>query len=646
MLEYDDSAFYYFMIACCTLYLVPATYHIGKTFSWVIFSRRVTVAKARTTLEKVKMDRIATEKSSVKKVFSWFFVINCFVCLGTWIMFVYMFMAVGENKDIATFDPFQILGLSSSAEMKEIKKAYRKMSLQFHPDKNKNNPQAEQMFMKIAKAYEALTDETAAENWKKFGNPDGRQAMEVSIGLPTFLLEEKNHQSILIIYLIVLVVVIPSVVCTWYYKSKQYGDRMVMYDSYHFYRHMLSEHVTLKLMPETLGGSAEYVNKMQYEKSDNEDLSTLYKALKEEGRMQKQKYDKHPQMVKSNLLLHAYLTQIDVPPRLEADLSYIQSKSMHLIEAMIELSSTMRWLQTTKNIIEFSQFMTQGLWLKDSSLLQIPHFTQQEVKHAASGKKPLKTAIQFAKADPETRKGLQKFSDEEIADVEAFLKILPDVDVELIVAVNDEEQIAESDLITLEMVLTRKQVPDKEEVGLVHSPSFPFVKKESWWLLLGDDDSNRLFAIQKCSGQCKVVTEKIQFMAPPRAGTYSFDVYVMNDSYMEVDIHRTIKIEVIPASELPAYEAHPEDLELDNEPTLFEQVMTGNLEDDTESDVDDDSSDDEDSDYEQLTEAQKRKRKDRRRRKKEGDKQEGEEEGDDKKEDKDSDSDDETKKEK
>ena len=51
MLEYDDSAFYYFMIACCTLYLLPATYHIGKTLAWVAFSRKVTVPKVRNRLQ-------------------------------------------------------------------------------------------------------------------------------------------------------------------------------------------------------------------------------------------------------------------------------------------------------------------------------------------------------------------------------------------------------------------------------------------------------------------------------------------------------------------------------------------------------------------------------------------------------------------
>ena len=54
------------------------------------------------------MDRIAAEKASVKKIFTWFFLFNCVCCVCTWVLFFYMFFAVGEDKDIATFDPFQV----------------------------------------------------------------------------------------------------------------------------------------------------------------------------------------------------------------------------------------------------------------------------------------------------------------------------------------------------------------------------------------------------------------------------------------------------------------------------------------------------------------------------------------------------------
>ncbi len=50
----------------------------------------------------------------------------------------------------------------------------------------------------------------AKENWRKYGNPDGRQTMEVSIGLPTFLLDKDNHMGVLTIYLILLVIFVPA----------------------------------------------------------------------------------------------------------------------------------------------------------------------------------------------------------------------------------------------------------------------------------------------------------------------------------------------------------------------------------------------------------------------------------------------------
>lgn len=58
------------------------------------------------------------------------------VLLGMWlfwcVMVYYSQQAIGDAKP---FDPFEILGLPRDAEDREIKKAYRKLSLQYHPDK-------------------------------------------------------------------------------------------------------------------------------------------------------------------------------------------------------------------------------------------------------------------------------------------------------------------------------------------------------------------------------------------------------------------------------------------------------------------------------------------------------------------------------
>jgi translocation protein SEC63 len=56
-----------------------------------------------------------------------------------------------------------------------------------------------------------LTDDTARENWKKYGNPDGPGSFQVAIALPRFLLEKNHHVSVLIGFFIVLLIVIPAV---------------------------------------------------------------------------------------------------------------------------------------------------------------------------------------------------------------------------------------------------------------------------------------------------------------------------------------------------------------------------------------------------------------------------------------------------
>jgi translocation protein SEC63 len=63
--------------------------------------------------------------------------------------------------------------------------------LQYHPDKNPGDPLALNRFIQITKAYTTLTDDTARENWKKYGNPDGPGSFHVAIALPKFLLQKE-----------------------------------------------------------------------------------------------------------------------------------------------------------------------------------------------------------------------------------------------------------------------------------------------------------------------------------------------------------------------------------------------------------------------------------------------------------------------
>lgn len=71
---------------------------------------------------------------------------------------------------MAKRDYYDVLGVSKSADNKEIKKAYRKIAIKFHPDKNPGNKEAEEKFKEAAEAYEVLSNNEKRQRYDQFGH--------------------------------------------------------------------------------------------------------------------------------------------------------------------------------------------------------------------------------------------------------------------------------------------------------------------------------------------------------------------------------------------------------------------------------------------------------------------------------------------
>jgi translocation protein SEC63 len=556
-------------------------------------------AVSRTSAEKAKADKLKRESKGVASLMNRSFLIHSIITAVLSLVFVWLVISVSTNGEVQTFDPFAILEVDSGADAKAIKRAYRQLSLQYHPDKKPGDRAAEAKFMMISKAYEALTDEESKENWLKYGNPDGKQSLQLSVGLPSFLLDSNYRNLVLIGYLIIMVVIVPLSVWTYYSDSSKYGEKDVMYDTYAWLHHSLNEHISKKYLPEALAGAAEF-RKRNLPKTPEERLAVKKLTGQLRGQVQQPKYS-HPVCMKGNMLLHTHLLRKTslLSEQWQDDLRYMLRRSTGLIDAMISVCKHQDWLQAAINCIGFGQYVTQAMWIKDSPLLQIPHFTEEQVKECVTGKAntPISTVQEYRDLPDDEKMGMSNFSVTQKTDVMDYLnRIFPDIEVKARVFVDDDEDsnIYENDLVTVEVTLLRRNLGEGQRAGLVHAPLFPFPKMEAWWIILGQLRGGKTISIEKVGNSASKVVHQIKFLAPPK-GEYEFDLLVMPNGYIGCDQTLQVKMTVLDSSVLPEYKVHPDDAALDDEPTLWEEMLNAHVEQDS----DDEEEEEEDSEGEE-----------------------------------------------
>lgn len=573
---YDDTAFYYFASSVLITIAVPWTYFVLKGLFFPDKKAQPGNSKAGSKVVYCKTAEMMEKQSHVKSAnrcsgnnACWW--VQVLILALLWTGLYTLIMTMGGETEINRFDPFQLLEVSASASAGDIKKAYRRLSLVYHPDKNPDDPLAEARFIQITKAYAALTDETAKRNYEKYGNPDGPQTTKVGIGLPRFLLEKDNQFMILCIFFFILLFVVPMTFICYYQRTKNFAGNGVMIETLHLMGGTINESTRVKNCPELLAASAESRN-MPGRPSDNAAMRPLGQAVVEH----KKRQFNQPVIIKSSFLIHAHMQRLHhlMTPELREDCDTLLKHSLKITQAMIEIACMREWFFTAQAMIEFRRSLVQALDVKTSQLFQIPHFTEDVMKHVHRGKNAVTGLLDFVNKPADQRKGLSEMNPQQLADIEAFCTHVSDMEIKAAVDVEDESEIVVGDIATVTVQMKRRNLREGEAAGPVHAPFFPEPKQEEWWIFLVESmPSTRIIAFERIRDTERFVEEKLRFPIH-RPGKYKMDLHALCDSYTGLDKKVELNFTAHAEDEVKReIFVHKVDEDLDLQPTLFQQFM-------------------------------------------------------------------------
>jgi len=480
--QYDESGntFYYFLLTFLGIILFPSTYYFWPQEEKVDPEKKKKyTAHAKETIYweacLEKGDRLE-QKDPWKKFRNRVALLLIFI---GWIFFAMILYQISLfDYEMANFDPYEILGVSVSADKKTIKTQYKKLSLIYHPDKPTGN---EKLFMKLRKAYDALTDETARYNWEHYGNPDGPQAMQFGIGLPSWIVEEQNSLYVLGVYALVFMIGLPVAVWYWWSRSSKYSGEQVLLDTtqlYYYFFHK-TPHMMLRRVLMVLGASLEFErghnSEIMERPTDNAEIPQLMKSLPNLGINNKEKPLCFGYSVKARALLFAHLSRIPLPKHtLHQDRLYIIKKCPYLIHEMVSCLSQLILLahagriarlpslDTVEATMKCSALAVQALWDKASPLMQLPHVEEDMLKHFYSKRRNIKGLKQLAMmADEERRSLLRSFSDDQYKDFVKVLGGFPHLSMTVTTEVVDDEKqhvVTAGSIITVTIRLDRNSL--------------------------------------------------------------------------------------------------------------------------------------------------------------------------------------------
>ena len=568
----EDSSFYSFLASILIVFIIYYFFKICKKIFFKIpyDEKQYINCHCSKCIKRIKEYNLKIKRKNIN--------LNLLLNIIFFLFLLYLFIACCQKvqkKEI--FDPYELLEISPTDQISKIKKSYKKLSLKYHPDKNKGDKSAKEKFMQINNAYKILTNEKAKDNYYRYGNPDGPGMLTLGLALPLFLFKGQVGFYVLLSLSVLLTIIFPIMFIKWTKKRNNYNNDGLLLKNLPLYYKFIDSNTLITELPFIIGMSFEF-SEMNI-KYDKEDILNLFKAFINYFPKKYKDVDISLGNMFAITVLYIHFSNSEIVIEDKNFLNVfnwlkenIIEKSIFLIDELIKIVFELnRIYEFNEGIKEFNKQEKYSKYVKEFEDYEIKEFNldlilmilkfRSRIFHETNIKLKNEELLQF----PENKSNIRMFIKNNYSsindlimkekeehwlkklknykDINEIISIMPKYSINLNITNTYYEEAG--NLLVFKIKIKRENEGNEKKLGFLHSNNYNDNYDEEAFVIIFDKNNKRINHYEKIKFEYVNEEKEIEFnMLAENNDKNNFIIYLNSITYPGLIISKDCEIDV------------------------------------------------------------------------------------------------------